>query len=408
MPREVFARDSESAEPLLTSHTDFELPGLKNPTARAKLIVALVFAYSLRANMRRLEDHFYPFWQLVVDYLVADDVYLMGGQQVTFWWTDQQLDPNTSNVTIKGSNNERKPDFNIMGLETCNRNITYTKTLPDPRFPGFPKELGRWNVMRLVACEPRLLGEGKRPPSRQISDPQELFDELQTQLARAQKDVINQADLTFMQYPNCETLVLMSVVGEWWSFAIRQRPSKEELEESVNDVFVPGSETDDDDGNNHDAEEEEEEEEEEGDIDEVIVDDDDDFQAGDILRQIPQQYMEKVHDHFSDCKPNGDSLFSAVMLFDTPASNQCFYFILDYMRQRTTHVEDVYAEPPPPPEDHDPIDGYKVDTYTRSRPGRPLSEWSRGNRDRIAANLAARSQRDGPDPVNSDDDELKL
>ncbi|KAG6815443.1 hypothetical protein H0H93_009807 [Arthromyces matolae] len=391
MPRD---RDPASAERLLASHTDFQLPGLKNPIARAKLITALVFAYSLRANIRRLEDHFYPFWQLVIDYLVADDVYLIGGQQVTFWWSDPRPDPNTSIETIKGSQNERKPDFNIMGLEACNRNIIYRDTgIPDPRFPGFPQELGRWQIMRLVAHEPRLLGEGKRPPSRQISDPNELFEELDSQLTKAQKSVVKQADITFMQYPNCKTLVLMAVVGEWWSFAIRHRPTEEELEASFNDGYIA-------------------DEDEEDDLNEMAAasdaNDHDDSKALGILRRIPQQNMHKVHDHFSDCEPEGDTWFSDVLLFDTPASNQCFYFILDYMRQRTTHVEDVYAEPPPPPEEHDPIDGYKVDTYSRSRPGRPLSEWSRGNRERIAADLAVRREREGPDPINSDDDELKL
>ncbi|KAG6867059.1 hypothetical protein C0993_007140, partial [Termitomyces sp. T159_Od127] len=69
----------------LVQHTDIQLPGLRNPIAYAKLMVALAFAYSVRGNARRLEDHFYAFWELVMDNLVFDDAYLVVAPQMTLW-----------------------------------------------------------------------------------------------------------------------------------------------------------------------------------------------------------------------------------------------------------------------------------------------------------------------------------
>ncbi|KAG6874960.1 hypothetical protein C0992_005780, partial [Termitomyces sp. T32_za158] len=314
-----------------------------------------------RGNARLLEDHFYPFWQLVMDNLVYDEAYLITAPQMTLW---------------NGAYEERRPDFIVMGIEACNRSIGFPSA-PDPKYPDFPAELGKWNNMRLVTYTPHLLGEAKRPPSRRHYDPVEFREQLMLQFFKASNDLNRQALLAFR---------------EWWSFRIFDRSEV---------PFVTAK-----------LEAESRTDSEEEDQEEIVIDEEDDSTLDDFrdnfLRRIPK--VQRIKQNILDCRPERGR-YTSPLLFGSPASNQHFYYVLKFLRQKVAHLEDPFAKPPPPPPDVDEISDIKGPFYIPAAdpgPSQPLSRESRKRRDKALAEAAARRSKEVHQVEDDGDDPLLL
>ena len=112
------------------SHSDFALPGLSS-RGLSSWIVAISFAYSGQWNSRRLENHFYSFWNFVLLDLVDDfapDVIVIPQFQFDIL-DDTPLAPDTSKVTAASAQAEAKeltPDFSIAVFDLVRRHISAT------------------------------------------------------------------------------------------------------------------------------------------------------------------------------------------------------------------------------------------------------------------------------------------
>lgn len=221
--------------PLPSNHTDFKLPGLAaNPDAITSLIVAFVFAYSRRANRRRLEDHFHGFWNLVLGHLVYGSPYLILAPQMSIYYRNEDNlppHPEISFQTTAGKEEERRPDFTIMGVRISS--IASSKSSPST--PGFGKEFKNWNEMVFNSATPRILVELKRPPSRHL-DSQASFEEaLEYQFFYASLSAYEQAVTAFNcdDFASMDSIILINAVGEWWRFRILTRDEVETANKAV-------------------------------------------------------------------------------------------------------------------------------------------------------------------------------
>ncbi|KAF8066661.1 hypothetical protein FPV67DRAFT_1201187 [Lyophyllum atratum] len=204
-------------------HGDFQLPGLaSNPHALPGLIVTMAFAYSRRGNRRLLEDHFHGFWNQVLSHLVFAEQYLFLAPQMSVYYEENPSNnPNLSIETQPGMAEELRPDFTIMGARLRN----FTKQDSTSLHPEFPDNLRSWNQMVFLSGTPRVFVELKRPPSRRIDDAVSFGALLRNRLEVAGRDASAQAAIAFRRkdFSAADDIILIAAVGEWWKFSIIAR-----------------------------------------------------------------------------------------------------------------------------------------------------------------------------------------
>ena len=205
----------------MPSHSDFTLPGLSH-RGLSTWIAAISFGYSGQWNSRRLENHFYSFWNYVfldlVDDLTPDFIVIPQFQLDTF--NDKPLAPDTSiSTTAQTEAKELTPDFSIAALDLVRRYVPVA--LPTP--PLFPTDFNLWRDVRVETMKIPLIAELKRPPSRCAKSGDVFLQDLRTNMKLAQHDLIKQVEHAFLMQPSVDEIALVACCGEWWSWTISTR-----------------------------------------------------------------------------------------------------------------------------------------------------------------------------------------
>jgi hypothetical protein len=196
------------------SHADFELPGL-SCHGFAKLNASIAFAHSGRWNSRKLENHFYSFWNLVLVYLVHDLVDTIVIPQFQFDTVDGgPVAPDDSiSTTAQPDSKEITPDFAIAMLNLVRRETPPTVSDASTTFNS-------WLDIKVQHMQIPLITEVKRPPTRRE---RRFRQHLETQLLTAQGDLIKQAYQALLMQPSLNKILLMGCSGEWWCWTVATR-----------------------------------------------------------------------------------------------------------------------------------------------------------------------------------------
>jgi hypothetical protein len=202
------------------SHSDFELPGLAS-RGLASWIVAISFAYSGQWNSRRLENHFYAFWNLVLLDLVSDlaPETLVIPQFQLDTLDDEPLALDDSIITTSQPNAKvLTPDFAIAVFHLIRRPATL------PALPMvFPIKFNSWRDVRVEKMKVPLIAELKRPPTRAAKSRRVFREAVLTGMTTAYADLLKQAEHAFIMQPGVKEIALVACCGEWWSWMIATR-----------------------------------------------------------------------------------------------------------------------------------------------------------------------------------------
>ncbi|KAF8066617.1 hypothetical protein FPV67DRAFT_1670111 [Lyophyllum atratum] len=317
-------------------HGDFQLPGLaNNPHALPALIVTMTFGYSRRGNRRRLEDHFHGFWNQVLTHLVFAEQYLFLAPQMSVYFEETPpSNPNLSIETQPGRAEELRPDFTIMGTRLRNA----TKQDSTSYRPEFPDDFRLWNNMVFESGTPRAFVELKRPPSRKINDAAAFAKALGDTLEFARVNAYDQAGIAFQRkdFAAADSIILIVAAGEWWQFRIITREEWEAAEafNLENDRFQLNETAEEKVFYNRPSEKEER----------VPTPPPTTHRTKPPPPREAQQFQynirgkEPFHDDIDRWLGPPEGEFTGYLLFGSPESNQCFYYIHKHLRR---------VEPPP-------------------------------------------------------------
>ncbi|GLB40056.1 hypothetical protein LshimejAT787_0705660 [Lyophyllum shimeji] len=340
---------------IMPDQTNWQLPGLNpglngNRNALLPLIVAIVFAYSRRANRRRLEDHFHAFWNLVLGHLIHDEPQLMLAPQMSVYLTNEDdlpPGPNVSLDTVAGREEERRPDFIIMGVRLLN--FLEGKSTND--YPMFPLDFSEWNDMVFRTATPRAVIELKTPPPRRIDDAAEFTKSLEGRFTDAATDAQAQAMIVFERadYVNMTSLILIIAVGEWWRFRIFTRDEYEDVKQSL-EKFSFFEEQED---KEKQQEKKKKKKKKTGAGIRVPAKrtlEEDGRQGGWPYKREPIKLFHEIDDvepiqsNWNDCKPEPGT-FTRNILFGSPQSNQRFYYIHTLLKRLEPAPANFFVSP---------------------------------------------------------------
>lgn len=325
-------------------HIDFELPGLTgNRGALTALIVSIVFAYSRRANIRRLEDHFHAFWNLALSYLIHGQPQLMLAPQMSVFFSNEEdllLDPNVSWETVTGREAERRPDFTIMGVRLRNYEAGDRSTADNPMFPDVFRQ---WTAMMFETATPRAFLELKRLPSRNLGSAALFEEDLEELFWEASSSIHDQVTVAFERddYTDMKSLILIIAVGEWWRFRILSRKEFEARKaKDAKDMLL--NQFDEDEGEQ--GRKKKRAKKTRTRASGKLIPENGVWKRAPIKLYHNLDDVEPIHADAKHCKPQ-EGKFTKNILFGSSQSNQCFYFIHSLLKKLEPASTRLYASP---------------------------------------------------------------
>ncbi len=207
------------------SHTDFILPGDHDPLALFQAIGAILLAFDMIYNRRRLEAMLHALRNAHLVSLVADRHDLVVVPQMVIYHTedgDTNLSSSVSTQAEKDAPNV-KPDFCILHLPFRERYIPQGNLL-NPSF--LPTSILDWRKFQLDSAFIPIIEEDKRPISRAKLS----MEVIRLDLVQALEEGCSAADTDakyLWQDPRRarqKRVILLSSIGLWWMFKLAQRP----------------------------------------------------------------------------------------------------------------------------------------------------------------------------------------
>lgn len=202
------------------SYSDFQLPGLKRtPNGISRWIVSTAWAYSMRWNNRRLENHFHGIWNIVLHDLTDDlapYVFVVPQYQIDSIGKAPAAPNRSTDTAAKRDATELTPDFSVVMTLVVPRHITQ-ESLSHHLFV-------HWNEFKIKWFIAPLFAELKRSPSRRCSTLEVFCHELNGLFDEAVHGLENQVENGFaMQPKGVNQIILLACVGEWWSWKVAER-----------------------------------------------------------------------------------------------------------------------------------------------------------------------------------------
>ncbi|TFK67535.1 hypothetical protein BDN72DRAFT_960925 [Pluteus cervinus] len=231
-------------------HWNYAPPSLADhPLDQEELMTLLVYAYSRTWNKRRLENHFYGFWNRALQHFLAEfkPVTILVPQQLLSLPIDEfqgsllegspdrsanelpvdlVANRRVSTGTQQGRGlEERTPDFTAFLTRSRKRAEFSSQTLPTFCADFYKMEM-------LHVC-PLILAELKRPPPR-FSTLETFTVTLGSCFKAATKQVSYAANIAFeTKMYAFDRLVLIATAGDWWGYQVATREHYEKEYQSA-------------------------------------------------------------------------------------------------------------------------------------------------------------------------------
>ncbi|KDR71645.1 hypothetical protein GALMADRAFT_281859 [Galerina marginata CBS 339.88] len=245
-------------------YRNYRPPGDRsNKPRRLCRAIGLANAFSRQYNPRRIETPFYGPWGDLFCSIVQGQTNLLVFPQLNLYRFRDNAVPLNFNSSVatqsapKGNTDEVLPDFGFVatfweprGVDNTGINepdnatpdanppeanpIPNNQSDADPLASNPPysdldddddDDLLEWHQLKVTSSFVVGLGELKRPPPRNIEDPDIFIAELDSTLVRAVEAVEGQAALLFNSkvYDELDELLLIAVSGEWFQWKIAHR-----------------------------------------------------------------------------------------------------------------------------------------------------------------------------------------
>ncbi len=225
------------------NHTDFILPGDRNPLAILQAISAILLALDMMYNRRRLEAMVHALRNAHLISLVADRHDLVVVPQMVIYYPDNPNEPLSSSLSTEPGKNANSvtPDFCILHLPFHERN-------PTPGAPFNPTSILDWRRFQLESAFIPIIEEDKRPITRGELTMEKIRTALTQSLQLGCRDAEEYADSLWRDPRRArqKRVILISSVGLWWNFKLAQRPTDED---PVSNAEASNAEEDSDSSN---------------------------------------------------------------------------------------------------------------------------------------------------------------
>ncbi len=216
------------------NHTEFILPGDRNPLAVLQAISAILLALDMVYNRRRLEAMVHALRNAHLISLVADRSDLVVVPQMVIYYTDDPDEPLSSSLSTQPEQNAKSvtPDF-------CVLHLPFHERFPTPGAPFNPTSILDWRKFQLDSAFIPIIEEDKRPISRGELSMETIRIALAQSLERGCHDAEYYASFLWKDPRRAKQkrVILISSVGLWWRFMLAERPAGEypgsDAEESV-------------------------------------------------------------------------------------------------------------------------------------------------------------------------------